>query len=259
MAAHDVVLTVATLNLLGYQARPEERWPLLVSGLAREAPDLLALQEVAAEQGIGTRLQQALTHAVSLYHYVEHANARNRELNVGILSRHPLLAQHWVDLGGQGRVALGVLATVADVPLGFVSTHLFWEPGPAGEAARRYQAGVLADWVARTFAGVPTIVAGDFNATPDGPTYAFLTERWASLYARRHGVEPAWTTPTPLLPAPDGWRGTLDYLFLAPRDAPVRVLDAWLALDAPAPGDPTLYPSDHVAVVARVAIDRARA
>jgi hypothetical protein len=39
----------------------------------------------------------------------------------------------------------------------------------------------------------------------------------------------------------------------------VRVLDAWLALDAPAPGDPTLYPSDHVAVVARVAIDRARA
>jgi endonuclease/exonuclease/phosphatase family metal-dependent hydrolase len=253
------MFTVATLNLLDHQARPEERFPLIVAGLAAEWPDLVALQEVSAEREQGERLAAALNAAAAragrdlTYRYAQQANLRRQDLTVGILARHALLDQAWVDLEGQGRVALAVTTETDGRRLAFVSTHLFWEVGPAGEQARRYQAGVLADWIADTFADTPTIVGGDFNALPDGITYAYLAERWASLYAERHGAEPAWTCPTPLAPSPEGWQGTLDYLFKAPRTAPLRTLDARLFLNEPAPHDPTLYPSDHVGVLARVA------
>jgi endonuclease/exonuclease/phosphatase family metal-dependent hydrolase len=253
------VFTVATLNLLDHQARPEERFPLIVAGLAAEWPDLVALQEVSAGRAQGERLAAALNAAGARagrdepYQYAQQTNLRRHDLTVGILTRHTILDQTWVDLQGQGRVALAVTTTIDGQRLAFVSTHLFWEVGPAGEQARLYQAGVLADWVARTFADTPAIVGGDFNAVPEGITYAYLTERWASLYAERHGAEPAWTCPTPLAPTPEGWQGTLDYLFKAPRTAPLRALDARLFLNAPAPHDPKLYPSDHVGVLARIA------
>jgi endonuclease/exonuclease/phosphatase family metal-dependent hydrolase len=253
------MFTVATLNILDYQARPEERFPLIVAGLAQEWPDLVALQEVSAARKQGERLAAALNAEAArtgrelAYGYVQQKNLRRHDLTVGILARHAILDQSWVDLQGQGRVALGITTEIDGQRLAFVSTHLFWEVGPAGEQARLYQAGVLAAWVAQTFAAVPTIVGGDFNTTPDSITYAFLTERWASLYAARHGAEPAWTCPTPLLPSPEDWQGTLDYLFKAPRAAPLRALDARLFLNEPAPHDPKLYPSDHVGVLARVA------
>ena len=254
------MITVATFNLLDYQVRPEARLPLVVAGMAQEWPDLIALQEVSAAHRMGTRLHQALnTEAVRRgatveYHYVQQPNLRNHELSIGILSRHPILAQAWADLKGQGRVALGITTAVEDVRLSFVSTHLFWDPGPAGEEARVHQAGLLYDWIERTFSTAVTIVGGDFNATPDSPTYEFLGKRWASLFAERHGTEPDWTAPTPVLPSPTGWKGTVDYLFKSPRLAPATVLDARLFLDAPSPADPSLYPSDHVGLIATLAI-----
>jgi hypothetical protein len=49
----------------------------------------------------------------------------------------------------------------------------------------------------------------------------------------------------------DGDPGGLDYLWL--RGA-VTAESAALCFDRPAVGDPTLYPSDHVGVAARVVI-----
>lgn len=253
------MFTVATLNLLDHQARPDERFPLIVAGLAAEWPDLVALQEVSAGREQGERLAAALNAAAGragrhrTYQYAQQPNLRRQDLSVGLLVRHPIHDRAWVDLQGQGRVALAVTTEIDGRRLAFVSTHLFWEIGPAGEQARRYQAGVLADWVTQTFPEVPTIVGGDFNAVPDGITYTYLAEQWVSLYAERHGAEPAWTCPTPLAPTPDGWHGTLDYLWKAPRNAPLRVLDARLFMNEPAPHDPKLYASDHVGVLARVA------
>ena len=53
----------------------------------------------------------------------------------------------------------------------------------------------------------------------------------------------------------DGEPDCLDYIWL--RGA-VAVDEARLAFDRPAVGDPTLYPSDHLGVVARVAVGRRR-
>ena len=257
------VFTVATFNVLGQQVRPAERWPLIVAGIAREWPDVLALQEVSAYHQTGPRLQRALNDAAEraghawAYRYVEQPNLRNHELSVGILCRHPILDQSWTDLQGQGRVALAVTTEIEGQRLAFVSTHLFWEIGPAGDCARLDQATLLQQWVERTFtrADTPAVVAGDFNATPDSPAYAFLLKHWTSLYAEHHGAEPTWTAATPVLPAPGGWQGTLDYLFKAPPHAPLRVLEARLFLDEPAPEDATLYASDHLGVLAQVVVD----
>jgi endonuclease/exonuclease/phosphatase family metal-dependent hydrolase len=197
------MFTVATFNMLGYQSRPEYRMPSIVAGLVKEWPHLLALQEVSTPHATGISLQQVLNAVAAktendvTYHYVQQPNTRNPELSVGILSRLPVLDQAWGDLQGQGRAAIGITTEVDGVRFGFVSTHLFWEPGPAGEQARLYQAGVLREWVERTFRTPFTIIGGDFNATPDSITYRFLCEHWSSLYHEYHGVEPSWTAPTP--------------------------------------------------------------
>ena len=142
-------LVVATVNLLGYQARFEERWPLLVAGIAREAPDLLALQEVSAAHEVGPRVQRALNEAAvqagqaSAYEYVEQPNTRNWELSVGVLSRLPIVDRQWTELTGQGRVALAASVEVGARRLGFVSTHLFWAIGPGGDCSRLRQAAEL--------------------------------------------------------------------------------------------------------------------
>jgi hypothetical protein len=49
----------------------------------------------------------------------------------------------------------------------------------------------------------------------------------------------------------DGDPGCLDYVWL---HGPLRAVAARLAFDRPATDDPTLYPSDHFGLVARVAI-----
>ena len=49
----------------------------------------------------------------------------------------------------------------------------------------------------------------------------------------------------------DGEPGCLDYVWV--RGA-VRVVGARLAFDRPAVGDPTLYPSDHLGLVAELVV-----
>jgi endonuclease/exonuclease/phosphatase family metal-dependent hydrolase len=49
------VVRVATVNVLNDLSRWGERLPLLVDGLSRASPDLIALQEVTEPQGHGDR------------------------------------------------------------------------------------------------------------------------------------------------------------------------------------------------------------
>lgn len=252
-------ITVATINLFGWHKRPSERFSWLAAGLAAALPDIVLLQEVSLDHQAGERLVAALNAEAGArermlhYHGIYQPHQRNTDLSVGILTHLPVLDRYWLDLQGQGRVALGITTEVGGVALGAVSTHLFWEIGAVGDVARAWQAARLRDWVAATLP-TPTVVGGDFNATPSSRTYELLRERWLSLHAARHGAEPAWTCATPLAPTPENWQGTLDYLFLAPSTAPVRVLNADVFLDQPAPSDPLLFPSDHLGVLATVAL-----
>ena len=77
---------------------------------------------------------------------------------------------------------------------------------------------------------------------------------FASAYAAANGTEPAVTWPSGLV-APgmdtDGDPDCLDYIWV--RGA-VGVAEARLCFDRPAVGDPTLYPSDHLGVAARLVL-----
>jgi endonuclease/exonuclease/phosphatase family metal-dependent hydrolase len=130
----------------------------------------------------------------------------------------------------------------------------------------------LLDWLDPA---VPAVVCGDMNAPPDFGSMRAMARRLPSAHATAQGAEPDWTFPTGLRPGSRwrgwlnpwlmhgagwflwhrhaAWRGTLDYIF---ADARFAVRSCEVAFDRPAPGDPRLYPSDHLGLVARLTLPR---
>ena len=101
-----------------------------------------------------------------------------------------------------------------------------------------------------------------------------MRQTFASAYQARHGREPDFTCPTPLISGgrvrrmatrgllrlfpikpSDLWHGSLDYIFVSPD---VRVVECDVFLDRPSPNDPTLYASDHLGLVATLEIPSAK-
>jgi endonuclease/exonuclease/phosphatase family metal-dependent hydrolase len=132
-------------------------------------------------------------------------------------------------------------------------THLHHAVPDAAE--RDGQTSMVLDWLASAPDADATIAMGDFNADPAEPAYArMVAAGFRSAYAEVHGKEPAVTWPSGLqAPAmdTDGEPDCLDYIWL--RGA-IRATEARLAFDRPHPDDPTLYPSDHLGVSARLEV-----
>lgn len=97
------------------------------------------------------------------------------------------------------------------------------------------------------------VLLGDLNADEQEPCVQVLKEAgfW-SAFAAAHGREPHATYPSGIVAplADSDPPATVDYIFV--RGGGARVNDAWLALDRPAEGDATLFPSDHFGVVADI-------
>jgi endonuclease/exonuclease/phosphatase family metal-dependent hydrolase len=247
-------LHVATLNIRNLADRWDERLPLLLADMAALQPDLLGLQEV-----VYPLQQDRLIGAAGEGRYEAiRCWAGRPEYGNCLLVRAPLVARDAdrLDLG-HGRSAARV---VIDLPGGTTVllsvTHLHHEV--AAEAARDDQARQLIEWLADAPPTDAVIVMGDFNAEPTEATYArMLAAGYRSASAEANGAEPAVTWPSGLQ-APgmdtDGDPGCLDYIWLRGH---VRVTGATLAFDRPAVGDPTLYPSDHLGISARLEIGTA--
>jgi endonuclease/exonuclease/phosphatase family metal-dependent hydrolase len=171
---------------------------------------------------------------------------------IAILSRLPILEHDWLDLRTFHRIALRARVALGDGhAMHFYTTHLHYKQEDT--EVRLAQVRLLHAWMAGHRDGSPQVLVGDFNALPEQSPITFLTERYLSAHAAVHGREPGYTFPTPLVDRGD-WRGTLDYIFvsLPAEGAPGSVLDASLAFNAPASHDPTLYPSDHFGLRARL-------
>jgi endonuclease/exonuclease/phosphatase family metal-dependent hydrolase len=244
-------LHVATLNIRNLADRWSERLGLLLADMSALQPDLLGLQEV-----VYPMQQDRLIGAAGEGRYAAvRAWAGRPEYGNSLLVREPLTA------AGVDRLELGLNRSALRANVGLpgsssvllVVTHLHHEVD--GAAERDKQTGRLLDWLATAPATAAQIVMGDFNADPGEPAAARMRAGgYRSAYAEANGQDPAVTWPSGLqAPAidTDGDPECLDYIWI--RGA-VRVAAASLAFDRPDPEDPTLFPSDHLGIAARLEI-----
>jgi endonuclease/exonuclease/phosphatase family metal-dependent hydrolase len=245
------LLRVATLNILNLADRWEERLPLLLADTAALRPDLLGLQEV-----VYPMQQDRLLAAGTPDDYAIHRGWAGRpEYGNSLLVRAPLAVDRAerLDLGHQ-RAAHRVSVTVPGGASVLVAvTHLHHRVPDA--AIRDEQTAALVAWLDAAPASDAQVAMGDFNADPEEPAYGrMLAAGFRSAFAEANGGEPAVTWPSGLqAPAmdTDGDPSCLDYIWL--RGA-VRATSAALWADCPAAQDATLYPSDHLGVVATLSV-----
>jgi endonuclease/exonuclease/phosphatase family metal-dependent hydrolase len=259
-------LTVATLNLFN---DPHGRWPvrapLVERGVVALAPDVLCLQEVDADSGQVEGLVDAANRGIpgEPYTAVTMPNPDSKSVkSLAVLTRLPLAGvSRLEDLGG-GDIALRVaVETDPDERLDVFTTHLHYGPSAGGGQLRRRQVERLLSWIDTEAAGRPHLACGDFNARPDGDTIGAVKRSLRSAHEVANGTEAVWTHPTPLvysldaplvfgipeLPEIEG--SPIDYIFVSER---IDVLSASIAFDQADDDDPTLYPTDHLGVTARI-------
>jgi endonuclease/exonuclease/phosphatase family metal-dependent hydrolase len=244
-------LLVATLNILNLADRWSERLPLLLADMAALQPDLIGLQEV-----VYPMQQDRLLGAAGEGRYEAFRGWAGRpEYGNSLLIRAPLVATDHdrIDLG-LGRSAHRVrVALPGGSTLVFAVAHLHHPPD--ADADRVTQTEALLPWLDASPAHDALIVVGDFNADPREPAYACMLDAgFRSAFVEANGAEPTVTWPSGLQAEAmdtDGDPDCLDYVWL--RGAAVAE-SARLAFDRPAPGDPTLYPSDHLGIAANVRI-----
>ncbi len=259
-------LRVVTLNVQNDEGDPR-RTGLLNRELRRLEPDLVALQEVCypgqrdhlAELITGTGLHtthqsQVLDHLpppIERYGGTAIATRRPHRV-VEVLEHRPGDAtdSHWWTLAVSTNVSgLGEqLFIVATTP---------WEP--TAERARARQAVEVIDLDARHRATLPTIIAGDLNASPDAASIRQLTRHYADAWAvAGDGPGYTWSVDNPLAAAEierligqRGHRRRIDYVLVGsarshPR-ARADIVAASLVCDRPVDG---VWLSDHAGVMA---------
>lgn len=242
-------LTVATLNIRNLADRWDERLPLLLADMGALQPDVLGLQEV-----VFPMQQDRLIGAAGERRYASFRGPADRpEYGNALLVADELATTvtgvERLDLG-LGRSALRLVLRLDDRTTALVGVTHFHHV-PADEAERDEQARRLLEWIAAGPVTDIQVVVGDFNAEPDEPAVERIRSHgYRSAYAEANGAEPDVTWPSGLqAPAmdTDGDPGCLDYIWLR---GDVRARSARLAFDRPAVGEPTLYPSDHLGIVA---------
>ncbi|MER3544062.1 MAG: hypothetical protein C4311_05495 [Chloroflexota bacterium] len=217
--------------------------------IARESPDIVALQELGAEmaEGLVTRLGERYPYRVL------HLEAGY--WSSGVLSRHPILEDKGFLMSAGQRIVHHIVLEVAGQPIHLFNVHLHLR-GVGGGNGDEFltstfpglRAAFLQDEeVDRLIAEVqaqhgPVLVVGDFNLTDQTPNYArinavlrdaFRQAGWGFgfTYPNKKHVRGIYT-PFPLV--------RLDYVFHSPD---LQAIRAWVGKEGG---------SDHRYVVAEL-------
>ena len=182
-------LSVVTLNL--YHDR--EDWPRrrvqILETLQRLRPDVIALQEVIQREGLQNQAQW-LADALGYQWRFVSTDPVGRPMRYGnaVLSRHRLLSSAELRLRPleDSRTALRVRLDVHGRTLDAYVTHLQWQHTAEGAQMRATQLADLLPWITRESAGVPVVLAGDFNASDEAPELAPLLEHFEDGYRAVH-------------------------------------------------------------------------
>jgi endonuclease/exonuclease/phosphatase family metal-dependent hydrolase len=271
MLMHLRVLAINVQNSTG----DPRRLDLLNNEIRRIAPDLVAFEEVVQTpernqleellQGTGLQGTHQLDVMASAPPWVDHYGGS------AVATRWPHRAAEVIDprLPDAMDVPWATMAVSVPVPdegeLLFISASTSWRL--EAESARERQAVALADLDARHRGPLPTIIAGDFNATPDAASIRYLTGQ-QSIGGRSVHYHDAWAVAgqgpgfTWDIDNPNArsemdaiirqprHRRRIDYVFVgswyAHPGAHCYIKSAELAFDQPIGG---IWASDHYGVV----------
>jgi endonuclease/exonuclease/phosphatase family metal-dependent hydrolase len=255
-------LRVATLNTLYYPQGDRWRARLPVAGAALRAvgADLVGLQEVDRANGRDTALAALVPErAYAVMRAAE--TQRNRYprhwdglVTLVAATAGTIMAHRTCRLTHLRMVQAVDLRTPGSALVRFANTHLHHTDGLPGYAVRVRQVRAILAWIDEIAAASEQaraeILVGDLNAVPDEPAIAVLREAgFRSAYELAHGRSAATfasgLVASSIVPGPP--RICIDYVWV--RGA-ARVVDSSLSFDRPSPDDPTLYPSDHLGIIA---------
>jgi endonuclease/exonuclease/phosphatase family metal-dependent hydrolase len=249
-----------TLNLAGMRDDwLEQRFGVVVRGLAPLAPDIICFQEATVRgHGVVYRQAQALGDALGLAYgaFAPYGNAievmSHDRGGVALVSRWPLRYSENIRLPeGQSeatdnRVAMFVTVLAPGGDLHIATVHLSWRVEEA--EMRLVQLGLVLDYLAHSGLvdeRARLVLMGDFNATEREPVLQLARASLLDVFRQCHPEGPGftWIKANPLTgqwPQPDR---RLDYMFVP---AGVRVDEAKVVLDR---ADP-VFASDHFGLFA---------
>jgi len=204
--------------------------------IKRAEPDLVALQEVDVKTTRSNGVDQAATLAelTGMHHtFAEAMPYQGGSYGEAVLSRRPIRAfyNHQLPYGEGQEPRSAAVASVTqwpgEPPVVFAGTHLCHL---SAQTRLRQVRSILGH---RAYEGPVTILAGDFNFTPDSEPYrAMIDAGWVDAAA-------AFGDPRPTIPADQPTR-RIDYVF-------VRLADRWRVIDVQVLDEPVA--SDHAPVL----------
>lgn len=245
-------LRLATYNIRNITDRYDERKPLLGAAFAGLDADIVGLQEVVFSE---PRQDDFLSSQLPARHYRSLVSRHERSPNFGnaiLVARGDIQAHEELRLS-TGRSAHRALIVCEGRTLWFANTHLHHKPEEP--EIRVEQATAIVAWMAGAPAADAVFIAGDFNTPPFEPAYGVMKAAgFRSSFLEANGAEPPVTWPSGIR-APtmdtDGDPNCLDYIWFS---GGVRIESARVAANQNPASDPTIYPSDHFAIIAEVEV-----
>jgi endonuclease/exonuclease/phosphatase family metal-dependent hydrolase len=250
-------VTVAVLNLNKGVDRWGERAVLVARELASLQPDIIGFQEVDLRIDQGNWLCQRVNalrefHTKALYTIHHMANPRENVTieALAIMTQLPIVEHEGLDYLIRNRVAHRARLELPEgTRLDFYNTHFHHIQDDQGHRWRQEQTEKLRRWIAKNSLDVPHMVVGDLNAGPSSEILKRFKTSLRSVFEVVHGQDPVATRAPTWQESRYELGGVVDYILVSPG---IEVLDAWCFCTAPSAGDPTLFPSDHLGLAAKV-------
>lgn len=271
------IVSVLTFNVWNSEGDPR-RTEVINHEIVRLQPDLISFQEVVRtpENDQLTRLTAglgfSLTHQADIQRYTPPFIEKYGGAAIATRWPHTCIEVLDARMAGFNDIPWATIAASVAIPdlgdLLFIGTTSSWRSN--AEIARERQALNLTDLDSRHRTALPSIIAGDFNASPDAAsirylaglqslngTSAYYHDAWA-VAGEGEGI--TWTNVNPnaadVIDSIVGQKRhgrRIDYIFLGGWDAHPRakaeVIDVKLVFDQPVDG---LWLSDHYGVLAKI-------
>ncbi len=235
----SMTLRVMTYNIQ-HGAGADERVDLqrTAEAIRREKPDIVALEEV--DKGVMRTGRQNLPMLLGsltgmTVYFNNNFNFQGGEYGNAVLTRFPILMEtntHYRMIRtNEQRGVIQMILNVNGHKILFMATHIDYRP----DNQERLMNVAEMKEIVKKYPGLPVVICGDFNDTPDGRVYNTMKQSFADVWALV-GEGKGLTYPSPVP------KKRIDYIWIS-RDKSLQPTIAWV---------PNTQASDHRPLVAEL-------